>query len=149
MKSTKIMAVAAALFILSRCNHAKMLETNNSTYNSTRSHNTGENCMNCHKKGGEGEGWFVVAGSAFQPDGSPAKNITLKLYSEPLGGGTLVKTIQGDLLGNFHSTDIMGFGNGLYPVIESEGSPAYMSSSITHGACNSCHGVTEARIFTE
>lgn len=145
-KITLIIAIFTAFTVFIACNHAKEGETNNSAANSTRSHNVGQNCMSCHKKGGEGEGWFSVAGSVFHSNLSPAQNVVVKLYTQPNGQGELKKTIPGDLLGNFYTTDIMGFGAGLYPAVEFDGTVSYMSGSITYGACNSCHGVSTERI---
>jgi hypothetical protein len=38
------------------CNHLNQFGDNTSSANTSDSHNAGQNCMNCHKKGGEGEG---------------------------------------------------------------------------------------------
>ena len=131
-------------------NNQRCGEKNNSATGSNRSHNVGHNCMNCHQEGGSGEGCFIVAGTTFNSSGSTAyPNATIKLYTQPNGGGTLAATIEGDAKGNFHSTDNLDFGSGLYPVVTNTiGQSVYMSSAITQGACNSCHGVNQDRIST-
>jgi hypothetical protein len=145
----QFLSVIVCIFITVRCNHANMLEENNSSANAAESHNQGLNCMTCHKKGGDGEGWFTIAGTAFKNDGAAAPNVIVKLYTQPGGQGELRKQITGDLLGNFFTTDLMGFGNGLYPSIEFEGNSKFMSSPISNGACNSCHGISTGKIIAD
>jgi hypothetical protein len=142
----RVFAGFTIAFVYYSCNHFDQLTVNNSSHNTSKSHNVGLNCMTCHKKGGGGQGWFYAAGTAFHSNNSGAKNVTVKLFSEPNGGGNLVKEIPGDLLGNFYTTDIMSFGTGLFPVVEYNGVQSFMSSSITIGACNSCHGISTAKI---
>jgi len=122
---------------------------NISKYLSERSHNMGMNCMNCHKEGGEGEGWFVAAGTVYDEQlVNTYPGATVKLYSGPNGTGTLVHTIEVDTKGNFHTTEDIDFGAGLYPVVVGNLETKYMSSAISAGQCNSCHGVTTNRIWT-
>jgi hypothetical protein len=129
------------------CNHAKDIVENISKHGSTESHNQGMNCMQCHKKGGEGDGWFYLAGTAYTNDGAnPASNVTLLMYTEADGKGTIKKRLDGDALGNFYSTDILGFGTGLYPALVFNNDTTFMGSSITQGSCNSCHGVSTSKI---
>ncbi len=125
-------------------------EENISSVNSNRSHNMGQNCMNCHKDGGSGEGCFTVAGTTYNASGSSIyANATIKLYTQPNGLGILVATVPGDSKGNFHTTESVNFGTGLYPVVTNTlGQSVYMSSAISQGACNSCHGITQPRIST-
>jgi hypothetical protein len=108
----------------------------------------GENCMNCHKSGGEGEGWFVVAGTVYaanladiQPDG------LVKLYTGANGSGTLRATIAVDGKGNFFTTNSIDFTGGLYTTVTSKsGNVSYMNSPVTDGKCNACHGSTTDKI---
>ncbi|NOX85736.1 MAG: hypothetical protein GXO86_07205 [Chlorobi bacterium] len=126
-------------------------ETKMSRHNDDGSHNNGQNCMDCHKSGGEGEGWFTVAGSVYDSlKTNPSPNGTIKLYTGPNATGTFVKTIEVDGRGNFYTTENMDFGNGLYPVITgSSGNVKNMTSSISTGQCNSCHGVTTDKIWVK
>lgn len=124
-------------------------ETNISSYGSSKSHNMGQNCMNCHKSGGEGEGWFNVAGTVY--DSSFAHTLgggTVKLYTGPGGTGTLKYTVQVDTKGNFYTTETIDFGSGLYPAIQGTSNTHYMSATISTGQCNSCHGVSTNKIWT-
>lgn len=128
---------------------SKKNETNISSQNSSKSHNMGQNCMNCHKSGGDGEGWFTVAGTAYDSAGTNTySNVTVKLYTGPNGTGTLKYTIDGDKLGNFYTTNATDFGSGLYPAVQGNNSTKYMSTSIPHGQCNSCHGVSTGKLWT-
>ncbi len=124
-------------------------ETNISSYLSDRSHHTGENCMDCHRSGGSGEGWFTVAGTVYRSDKSTVyPGATVRLYTGPAGTGNLRSTIEVDRKGNFHTTEAVDFGSGLYPVVEGAQGSRSMNSAISNGQCNSCHGSGD-RIWTE
>lgn len=121
-----------------------------SGYESTASHNMGQNCLNCHKSGGSGEGWFSLAGTVYDSlKTATLPNSTVKLYSGPNGTGSLIGIIEVDGLGNFYTTNSIDFGNGIYPSVEGDADTKYMFSSIVSGACNSCHGVSTDRIWTK
>lgn len=125
-------------------------ETNISSYLSERSHHTGDNCMNCHQSGGPGEGWFTVAGTVYRSDKSSVyPGATVRLYTGPAGTGSLMATIEVDKKGNFHTTEAVDFGSGLYPVVEGDQGSRSMNSAISNGQCNSCHGSGTDRIWTE
>jgi cytochrome c553 len=125
-------------------------ETMNSSYNDNESHNMGQNCMNCHIQGGDGEGWFVVAGTVYDSlKTATFPNSTVKLYSGPNGSGNLVATIEVDGLGNFYTTNSINFGNGLYTSASGNTTTQHMNSSISTGNCNSCHGESVDRIWTK
>jgi len=73
-----------------------------SSFNENESHNAGQNCMACHKSGGQGEGWFTAAGTVYNASGTAVSpNATVKLYTGPNGTGSLVKTIEVEGKGNF------------------------------------------------
>ena len=125
-------------------------EEMNSSYNDTESHNMGQNCMSCHIQGGDGEGWFTVAGTVYDSlKTSTLPNSTVKLYSGPNGTGTLIATIEVDGLGNFYSTNSINFGGGLYTSATGNTTTKHMNTSITTGNCNSCHGGSVDRIWTK
>lgn len=127
----------------------KTSETNISSHNANKSHNMGQNCMNCHKKGGEGEGWFYVAGTVYDSTKTRTySNTTVKLYTGANGTGTLKYTIDGDQLGNFFTTNAIDFGTGLYPAVQGANVIIYMPTATTNGQCNSCHGVTTDKLWT-
>ncbi len=116
----------------------------------TESHKNGQNCMDCHISGGDGEGWFTVAGSVYDINTSPYPNATVGLYTEPNGSGTLVKSIEVDGEGNFFTTEPLDFADGLYTnVTDAQGNVVNMISSISTGQCNSCHGETTDKIRIE
>lgn len=125
-------------------------ETKISEYNSMESHNIGLNCMTCHSLNGSGEGWFKAAGSVFDSLRlNKNANTTVKLYTGPQGTGTLKYTIQTDGKGNFYTTQTIDFGSGLYPAIQGKTQTKYMSSPISTGQCNSCHGISTDKIWTK
>jgi len=122
-------------------------EVNISSYNSTESHNTGRNCMQCHRNGGEGAGWFTFAGTVYKTDlQTPYPNTTVILYSAPGGGGNEIKRIAVDARGNFYTTETIERGSGLYMGVQSPNETKYMYASLGSGACNMCHGVDFPRI---
>jgi hypothetical protein len=106
--------------------------------------------MNCHRNGGDGEGWFTLAGSIFDTSlVNPYPNASIKLYTGPNGSGSEVKLIEVDGLGNFYTTESIDFGNGLYTsIINTNGMETFMNTVVNSGECNSCHGNTVGRIFT-
>jgi hypothetical protein len=126
-----------------RCN-----EDNVSKSGGDDSHNMGQNCMQCHKTGGEGEGCFVVAGTAYDSLGTKTLSSgKIELYTGPNGTGDLVHTIQIDSKGNFYTTDNFNY-SGLYPSITGpSGQKQFMGSTIFSGQCNSCHGTSTDKIM--
>ncbi len=124
-------------------------ETKTSTAGSRNSHNTGQNCMNCHKSGGSGEGVFTAAGSVYDSlQTGPYPNATIKFYTQPNGGGQVRATLSADALGNLYTTSTIDFSGGLYPAVSgTTGYTNYMSMAISSGACNSCHGSSAGKIW--
>ena len=121
--------------------------SNVSSTGSNKSHNMGQNCMQCHKSGGNGKGCFILAGTVYDTlSSSTLSSGKLELYTGPNGTGSLVHTVQIDSKGNIYTTDNFSV-SGLYPVITGpSGQKQYMGSSITSGQCNSCHGSSTAKI---
>ena len=153
MKRTMVImcSVCAGFLMLTSCE--KEGEGENETkisYNrDSESHNEGQNCMSCHRQGGEGEGWFNVAGTIYTAAGnSTLPNGVVELYSGPGGSGTLAYKIEVDAKGNFYTTEDIHFGNGLYPVVVGSQSRKYMSDPVTTGQCNSCHGESTDKIWS-
>ena len=130
------------------CEEENENETLISANGSNESHNMGQNCMNCHKQGGSGEGWFNVAGTVYNSSQTTTyPNIMIKMYTGASGTGTLRYTIQVDALGNFYTTEDIDFGDDLYPVVQGNSGSEYMISSVSNGQCNSCHGVSTDKIW--
>lgn len=110
----------------------------------TKSHNNGQNCMNCHYQGGGGPGWFTLAGSVF----GNFEGATIELYSD-FTTTELVKVIQVDALGNAYTTEPINYtADGLVVgVRDANGDINFMGDKLFHGQCNLCHGtVIEPRI---
>ena len=149
MKKVKYLVVALALGVLASCDEGRY-ETKISSHGENESHNEGMDCMICHGSGGDGEGWFSVAGTVYDSlliETYP--NATVKLFTGPAGTGELKYTIEGDSRGNFYTTKKVKFGNGLYPAIEGGTGTRYMSTPITVGNCASCHCNTTSRLWAK
>ncbi len=122
-----------------------------SSYSESESHYAGQDCMQCHKSGGDGEGNFKVAGTVYDSSKTVVyPKTTVKLYTEPLGGGDVIKTIEVDALGNFYTTERVKFKKDVYPsVIGINGDEKFMGTPITTGSCNSCHGISTSRLWAK
>jgi len=148
-KEVLIIMAAIVLISLHSCEDDEN-ETKISSFGSDDSHKTGENCMECHKSGGDGEGWFTVAGTVYNSTQTTVyPNATITLYTGSKGTGDLVAAIEVDKKGNFYTTEKVDFGNGLYTQVEGNNTTRDMISSIRHGKCNSCHGDSVDAIWTE
>lgn len=140
--------LATSIFMAGSCTHSDRAgcrgETLVSEHKEDESHNNGRNCMDCHKSKGEGEGCFTVGGSVYDTSGiNPKPGGNVLLFTGPNGTGDLVTTLQVDKVANFYTTKGIAFGNGLYPAVQSpDGKMRYMTTFITNGQCNGCHGVT-------
>jgi hypothetical protein len=155
MKTKNVLVLLAFVAVFASCKKEddnggeSNTATNISTTNGNESHNMGKNCMQCHNSTGEGKGTFIVAGTLYD-DGlvNTYGNGTVKLYSGINATGNLVATVQVDAKGNFFTTSSINFGTGLYPtVVGASGKIEHMGKKITSGACNSCHGVTEDKVW--
>lgn len=140
--------LSIALSVTSCKKNSKCNEENISSSGSDESHNFGQNCLECHKSGGKGEGCFTVAGSVSNSSlTSPLSSGTVRFFTAPNGGGTLMHSVDIDAKGNFHTTESFEV-SGLYPAITgSNGITHYMSTSLSSGACNSCHGPSTTKLF--
>ncbi|MFM2368873.1 MAG: hypothetical protein RL619_1173 [Bacteroidota bacterium] len=121
-----------------------------STSGSRKSHNTGQNCMGCHKPGGGEAPTWRMAGTIFNETLTlPYANAIVKLYTGPNATGTLKYTVNVDALGNFYTSSVIDFTGGLYPSVSGITGTNSMSSPITTGSCFSCHdGATRGKIWT-
>jgi len=146
---SSILLLVVFLFACEKENEGN--ETKISSYGSSESHNNGENCMNCHKSGSDGEGWFTTAGSIYNSSfTAPYMNGTVNLTTEPQNGGITKATIEVDKKGNFYTTTPIDFAGGLYVSITgTTGTTKYMMSKITTGQCYSCHGNSTDDIWAE
>lgn len=106
------------------------------------SHNTGKNCISCHK--------YYVGGSVYQKDLSSAyAGAVVQLSSQVNGAGTVVAKITTDKNGNIYTSNTVKFGTGLYVSVTGNSVTKYMTSSITSGGCNSCHGSSTSKVWVE
>lgn len=148
-------ALVSALVVVASCggvdDDTRPNEPNVSTNNSKRSHNAGQYCISCHRNGGDGKGWFTVAGTVYQSNEiDVAPNGIIELRTQPMGGGELLHEIEVDALGNFYTTEEIDFEPGLFPVAISAGGRTRFKSLETYeGECSSCHGVTEPRLVVD
>ena len=150
MKKIIQFTICLSLLFISQGCEKEGFESKVSSHDNTKSHNTGENCMACHTKGGEGEGNFQMSGTVYNDIlTSIYANTTVKLYTGPNGTGDLKYTVEGDAKGNFYTTKKIKFKDGLYPSITGNSGTKYMSSTITTGNCISCHGNTTAKLWVD
>lgn len=149
LRTSLLLTFSLLIITLQSCEKENENEAKISSNGTSRSHHTGQNCISCHSQNGSGEGWFIVAGTVYdQAKINTYANITVRLYTGVNGTGTLMYTIQGDALGNFYTTENISFGTGLYASVHGSAAPKYMTAAITSGQCNSCHGVSTDKIWT-
>ncbi|PIQ24232.1 hypothetical protein COW36_10445 [bacterium (Candidatus Blackallbacteria) CG17_big_fil_post_rev_8_21_14_2_50_48_46] len=119
---------------------------------SSKSHNSGQNCMKCHSAGQPaGEHAFFAAGTVYDQAGAAVKTGgRIQLRTQPNGGGTLVLEMPVDATGNFYTAKALDLKQDLYPSVSNgAGKTQFMSSPLSSGQCNSCHGVTQSKIWSE
>lgn len=156
-KTTPILSAfgIASLLLLTACGGGGGSDDGNnigqvgtSSNNSTRSHNVGKVCSECHKAGGSGEGIFTIAGTVYTngAGSAVAPNGMVKIYAD-INRLNLVRTLEVDAKGNFYTVDVIpgltdtgGGIAGVYVTVGANNMPGNVSSS----ACNSCHGPTTA-----
>ena len=156
-KMNKSLLVISLIIIgISSCSHYDDIQKNakESIAGEDESHNSGQNCMNCHNASSSSEavqegGWWNIAGTAFKSSGSFAKEGSVELWTGPNRTGSLLYKLAIDDLGNFYTGKIVDFKGGAFPVlIDKNGNlNKAMQSSILNGACNSCHGVSTPKIL--
>jgi len=152
MRKLKIILSVLVTFIVAivLTHSCKKDSTSNiSKNNESRSHNMGQNCMNCHKSGGSGTGTFNVAGTVYNATiTSTNGNGTVHIFTGSAGTGIVEAVIEVDSKGNFFTTNTVDFTSGLYPAITgTSGTTKFMNSKATSGQCNSCHGVSTDKIW--
>ena len=125
-------------------------EDNISAAGSDDSHNKGQNCMVCHQAKGEGEGCFIAAGTVYDMGmTNTVSSGKVDFYTGPNETGTLKQTVLIDSKGNFYTTAQFN-PEGLYPVITGPtGNKKMMGSSLSTGACNSCHGSSTDKLWVD
>lgn len=128
-----------------------------SAKDTSRSHNTGQQCIQCHQPNGPGRGLFTIAGTVTDKDGKVMPGATVQItekdglgLSGPGGGpmpsldafGKIYAQVVADDLGNFYSTEPMPFPDpgGVPSIVSADGKTvASMVFPSLSGACNICH----------
>jgi len=111
-----------------------------------RSHNTGKDCMTCHKLKVNEKLSFKVAGTVYDGSEKGLQGATIVLYSKSDGSGDPVLSLTSDSKGNFFTVTPVDFRNDLYASVISGTKKIPMDTPVTSGACNSCHGKTEGKV---
>lgn len=146
-----VFVFAAFGMSLNSCEGAFNCHNDNiSAAGSNKSHNKGQNCMQCHRSNGEGEGCFVAAGTVYNSSMMNTVNSgKVDFYTGPNETGTLKQTIFIDAKGNFYTTAKFN-PEGLYPVVTGPtGNKKMMGSSLASGECNSCHGSSTDNLWVD
>ncbi|HTB31651.1 MAG TPA: hypothetical protein VK808_06475 [Bacteroidia bacterium] len=146
-----VLAVFLA-FVIESCKESGCSKSYVSSYTSSESKKMTGDCMGCHSpNGGAGAGCFRIGGTAYDsiPADSSVQNSVIKLFTQPDGGGELVVTLQVDQSGNFYTTSPVSFASGLYASITSKKGIRYMPNPTVSGACNSCHGTINAKLWAD
>lgn len=114
------------------------------------SHNSGADCMLCHKKGGHGEGVFTVAGTVYDSlQTSLVTGATVYLYSDA-ERTKLITSAVSDQSGNFYTSASVNFSNPVYTSVKAaNGNIKKMNGKIAKGNCNACHGATMNYIWVK
>lgn len=147
--SFNILIGALFVFVVFQACEENENETKISSFDSSESHNMGKNCMECHKIGGSVEGWFTVAGTVYDDTKlTTLPNAIIKLTTGPNGTGDLVSSVEVDKKGNFYTTKSVDFGTGLYATVNGNSGSNHMNAKVQSGQCNSCHGISTDRIWT-
>jgi hypothetical protein len=145
-----IFAFLLAFVLFTSCKKDSNDESATSSHNGNDSHNAGIACMNCHVSGGSGEGTFNVAGTVYNQAGTGINpNGTIYIYSGANGTGNLLGTIEVDGKGNFYTTASVLPSSGAYVQLKGASGDVHdMSGICNSGNCNSCHGVSTGKIWT-
>ena len=151
-----VLLIAGALFTFFwACEKEKNEKENKaltSSFSYNSSHNMGQDCMSCHKSGGQASEYqFQIAGTVYDSTKvNTYPNAVIKFYTGPNATGNLVLTLEVDKLGNFFTTQAINWGQGLYPSVEGKGGVLHMPQATSNGSCNSCHnGSANPRIWAK
>lgn len=145
---TVLLALAAIVLLGTRCQHGNCKDGSPSHHGGSRSHNVGRNCQQCHLADGPGEVCWAIGGTAYDSiSGSTLANVTVRFYKSLTDSSASIFSLDGDDKGNFYTSQDPGLAAWLYPeVTAANGHTARMTQPINTGACNSCHGVSTAKI---
>lgn len=153
----KVNIVFCCTLLVMACSHYDdiLKNFNQSKEGATKSHNQGQNCMNCHNdnyKLVSHNNWWNIAGTVYRNASQTADAGFVELWTDTNRSGELLYRLPIDAKGNFYTNNIIDFKDGFYPVlIYSDGTYNPDNSMLTKtktGACNSCHdGKTQEQII--
>lgn len=131
-----------SLFLIFFCFSCELENENTLSQVDEDSHNSGNDCLLCHKSQGNGEGIFSIAGTVYDSlKQSVYTNARVYVYNGPNTSGVLLFSIPVDQSGNFYTSTKVDFTKDIYVGVKSNnGTMLYMNSKLTAGNCNSCHG---------
>ncbi len=121
-----------------------------STFGNMDSHQAGENCMECHKIGGQAGLIFSIAGTVYNSNLNIVyPNVRINIFSDIELNDIPVEIVEVDGKGNFYSNIPIDWQNGLFVSVSSSNQIKSMNGSIFDGSCNRCHGVDIPHINIE
>ena len=93
----------------------------------------GEDCLSCHRSGGEGESSFSAAGTVFDASGAGVSGVTVTITD----AGSTTRTTTSNAVGNFFFEQALAAP--LTIKLSKAGTEVSMPIPAESGACNSCH----------
>jgi hypothetical protein len=143
MRKVLALLVLGIAFGLFACEDEDGDEAEGQSSVSGKSHNTGKDCMSCHR--------FAAAGSVYNKAlSSGFPGAVIKLTSQANGAGTVLGTFTTNKSGSFYTSSAINFGSGIFvSVTGNSGTVKHMNSAISSGACNSCHGASTSKVSAE
>ena len=113
-----------------------------STYGSIDSHRAGEDCMECHKSGGDAGIVFSIAGTIYHTNSNIVfSNTSVTLFDDIDVNNIPLEIFEVDGKGNFYSNIPIDWQNGLFVSVSIANQVKRMNGTIFDGSCNHCHGV--------
>ena len=109
-----------------------------SRFGDDESHRSGQDCQQCHREGGSGEGVVTVAGTVYRAaGGTPLPGALVEIRDAE--GAAVVVELQVDARGNFYTTRAVNWGEGRTIVVRDEQNSATKPFLLDVGDCNRCH----------
>ena len=149
-KILKILTLVISIFAYNCDLNNTTSEIIASVYGSMDSHKAGENCMECHKSGGDAGIAFSIAGTVYDTNLNIVfPNTIVNLIADIDINDVPVEIIEVDGKGNFYSNTPIDWQNGLFTTVSSGNQIRIMNGIIFQGSCNNCHGVSIPHINIE
>ena len=143
MRRVLTLLVMSMAIVFFACENEDAEDVGGKSSISETSHNTGKDCLSCHK--------FTAAGSVYNKTLTSAfPGAEVKFTSQANGEGTILGTYTVNKSGSFYTNSTINYGSGIYvSVTGSSGNIKHMNTAITTGACNSCHGSSTSKVWAE